>query len=183
MDKMRAEFEAWAKQQLWEIDWGEIEYGAYGYLSDLTQGAWLLWQDEAARQPERGEAVAWMTEDGERCVTERTMAGARKDGGAMLSSLSAYVVPLTYAHPPADDARVAELEAQCSHLASALAERTAQLTDSREQEGRMREALEAMLEIHGVTQRYADTHIEIPQSWVEVSEMARAALAAEKGEK
>lgn len=41
---------------------------------------------------------------------------------------------------------------------------------------RLREALEAMLEIHGVTQRYAETHIEIPQSWVEVSDLARAAL-------
>ncbi len=41
---------------------------------------------------------------------------------------------------------------------------------------RLKEALAAMLEIHGVTQRYADTHIEIPQSWVEVSDLARAAL-------
>ena len=61
---------------------------------------------------ERGKVVAWMTEDGERCVTARTMAGARKDGGAMLSSLSAYVVPLTYAHPPAAAGRATELEAQ-----------------------------------------------------------------------
>ena len=29
---------------------------------------------------------------------------------------------------------------------------------------RLKEALAAMLEIHGVTQRFADTHIEIPQS-------------------
>jgi len=41
---------------------------------------------------------------------------------------------------------------------------------------RLKEALAAMLEIHGVTQRYADTHIEIPQSWVDVSDFARAAL-------
>lgn len=41
---------------------------------------------------------------------------------------------------------------------------------------RLKEALAAMLEIHGVTQRYADTHIEIPQSWVEVSDLARAAM-------
>lgn len=44
---------------------------------------------------------------------------------------------------------------------------------------RLKEALEAMLEIHGVTQRYADTHIEIPQSWVDVSDLARAALKQE----
>jgi predicted XRE-type DNA-binding protein len=43
----------------------------------------------------------------------------------------------------------------------------------------LREALTAMLEIHGVTQSYAETHIEIPQSWVEVSDIARAALAAQ----
>ena len=41
---------------------------------------------------------------------------------------------------------------------------------------RLKEALAAMLEIHSVTQRYADTHIEIPQSWVDVSDFARAAL-------
>ena len=45
---------------------------------------------------------------------------------------------------------------------------------------RLREALEAMLEIHGVTQRYADAHIEIPQSWVDVSDLARAALQGEQ---
>jgi len=47
---------------------------------------------------------------------------------------------------------------------------------------RLREALEAMLEIHGVTQRYAETHIEIPLSWVEVSDLARAAIAKARGE-
>lgn len=45
------------------------------------------------------------------------------------------------------------------------------------------EALEAMLEVHGVTQAYAEKHIEIPQSWVEVSDLARAAIAKAKGEK
>ena len=45
---------------------------------------------------------------------------------------------------------------------------------------RLKEALAAMLEIHGVTQRYADTHIEIPQSWVDVSDFARAALQGEQ---
>ena len=45
--------------------------------------------------------------------------------------------------------------------------------------GRLKGALAAMLEIHGVTQRYADTHIEIPQSWVDASDFARAALSGE----
>lgn len=44
---------------------------------------------------------------------------------------------------------------------------------------RLREALKAMLEIHGVTHSYAETHIEIPQSWVEVSDLARASLQGE----
>lgn len=44
------------------------------------------------------------------------------------------------------------------------------------------EALQAMLEVHGVTQGYADKHIEIPQSWVEVSDIARAAIAKATGE-
>jgi len=48
---------------------------------------------------------------------------------------------------------------------------------------RLKEALTAMLEIHGVTQRYADAHIEIPQSWVDVSDLARAALAQEQENK
>lgn len=53
-----------------------------------------------------------------------------------------------------------------------LAERDALLAER----DRLREALTAMLEIHGVTQSYAETHIEIPQSWVDVSDFARAAL-------
>lgn len=42
----------------------------------------------------------------------------------------------------------------------------------------MQEALQAMLDVHGVTQAYTDKHIQIPQSWVEVSDVARSALAA-----
>lgn len=53
-----------------------------------------------------------------------------------------------------------------------LEERDALLADR----DRLKEALEAMLEIHGVTQRYADARIEIPQSWVDASDLARAAL-------
>ena len=45
---------------------------------------------------------------------------------------------------------------------------------------RLKEALAAMLEIHGVSQRYADTHIEIPQSWVDVSDLACAAQQGEQ---
>lgn len=40
------------------------------------------------------QAVAWMTPEGDRVVTEATMASARKDGGAMLSSLRPFTVAL-----------------------------------------------------------------------------------------
>ncbi len=56
-----------------------------------------------------------------------------------------------------------------------------EIASLRQQRDQLRAALEAMLEIHGVTQKYADTHIYIPQSWVEVSDIARAALAATEG--
>lgn len=44
------------------------------------------------------------------------------------------------------------------------------------------EALQAMLEVHGVNQAYADKHIEIHQSWVDLSDIARAAIAKATGE-
>lgn len=40
---------------------------------------------------------AWITEDGERVVTARTMEGAKKDGGAMLSSMRPFSVALVRA--------------------------------------------------------------------------------------
>ena len=43
-----------------------------------------------AEQP----AAAWMTEGGERVVSASTMEGARRDGGAMLSSMRPYTVKL-----------------------------------------------------------------------------------------
>lgn len=42
-----------------------------------------------------GAVVAWMTEDGERVVSAGTMARAESDGGATLSGLRPYSVPLT----------------------------------------------------------------------------------------
>ena len=38
------------------------------------------------------------------------------------------------------------------------------------------EALKAMLEVHGVRQEHANASVEIPQSWVELSDVARAAI-------
>lgn len=42
-------------------------------------------------------AAAWMTEDGQRVVPAHMMEGARRDGGAMLSSLKPYTVALVRA--------------------------------------------------------------------------------------
>lgn len=47
-----------------------------------------------AQAQQDAPAAAWMTPDGDRVVTGATMAGARKDGGAMLSSLRPYTVAL-----------------------------------------------------------------------------------------
>lgn len=167
--------------------WGEGDSIADEYDTvALRDTAKLYAKYEAARQPqERGEAVALtegeMAEMWIRANLAHPDHATRKQ--VAYTRLVEQEVARRYAHPPADDARVAELEAQVKHFAGHIAYIGKQLTESREREARMREALEAMLEIHGVTQRYADTHIEIPQSWVEVSEMARAALAADKGEK
>lgn len=149
------------------------------------RGEWDNERDEYAECPRpilthesRGAVVAAVRY----AIRGATMCGKENDfdpDAMVLNAVYALCGPFR-GGPTHDAGRVAELEAQCNHLASALAESTEQLTASREREERMREALEAMLEIHGVTQRYADTHIEIPQSWVEVSEMARAALAADK---
>ena len=51
----------------------------------------------AAFKAQQGEPGAWMHTDG-RVVTAATMSSARRDGGAMLSSLAGYTIPL-YASP------------------------------------------------------------------------------------
>ena len=51
----------------------------------------------AAPAADAQHAAAWMTPEGDRVVTEITMAGARKDGGASLSSLRPYSVALVRA--------------------------------------------------------------------------------------
>lgn len=73
-------------------------------------------------------------------------------------------------------ARLAKEADQRMQLQALLDDQVARNRALLAERGRLKEALAAMLEIHGVTQRYADTHIEIPQSWVDVSEFARAAL-------
>ena len=51
-------------------------------------------EKNAAPAAVAGPVAAWMTPEGDRVVTEATMAGARKDGGAMLSSMRPYTVAL-----------------------------------------------------------------------------------------
>ena len=43
------------------------------------------------------------------------------------------------------------------------------------------EALKAMLEVHGVRQEHANASVEIPQSWVDLSDVARTAIAKATG--
>ncbi|WP_019407190.1 hypothetical protein [Stutzerimonas stutzeri] len=73
-------------------------------------------------------------------------------------------------------ARLAKEADQRMQLQALLDDQVARNRALLAERDRLKEALAAMLEIHGVTQRYADTHIEIPQSWVDVSDFARAAL-------
>ncbi len=73
-------------------------------------------------------------------------------------------------------ARLAKEADQRMQLQALLDDQVARNRAILAERDRLKEALAAMLEIHGVTQRYADTHIEIPQSWVEVSDLARAAM-------
>ena len=61
-----------------------------------------------ARDQVQGEPVAWCTPDGERCVTAKTMESAKKDGGAMLSSLASFTVP-SYTIPQPAQATQAEV--------------------------------------------------------------------------
>lgn len=56
-------------------------------------------------QDQDAPAAAWMTPEGDRVVTEATMTGARKDGGAILSSLRAYSIALVRADAQKDLAR------------------------------------------------------------------------------
>lgn len=87
-----------------------FEDGAY--KDDHTQRHWWTWQNAlSATQPAQaaqgaGEVVAWCTPDGERCVTAKTYECARKDSGAMWSSMAPFTVP-AYTHPtPAQPAPV-----------------------------------------------------------------------------
>ena len=80
--------------------------------------------DRLAGQSQATRAVpsAWMHEDG-RVITAATMSGARKDGGAMLSSLRGYTIPL-YANPTAQEvtqqaAKDAEIQ-QLNNIIGAL---------------------------------------------------------------
>jgi len=63
-------------------------------------------QLRAALAAAPAQAVAWMTPEGDRVVTEATMASARKDGGAMLSSLRPFTVALGPIAAPAQSVAV-----------------------------------------------------------------------------
>ena len=75
-----------------------------------------------------------------------------------------------------------DIRATCDYLIRENAEQIGEIVALEEQRDELLEALKAMLEVHGVTQEYADKHIEIPQSWVEVSNLSRAAIAKAEGD-
>lgn len=49
---------------------------------------------------EEQEVVAWMTEDGERVITNKSRGTAMRDGGAIKSSVQPFSVPLARASRP-----------------------------------------------------------------------------------
>jgi hypothetical protein len=71
----------------------------YGHLSEATDDIAAAWEQaialrDAALSAQTPRTVsAWMHPDGH-VVPAATMDGARQDGGAMLSSLAAYTIPL-----------------------------------------------------------------------------------------
>lgn len=67
-----------------------------------------------------------------------------------------------------------------AHVMYLLQDAVQDMQELARQRDELASALEAMLEVHGVTQKYAETHIEIPQCWVDVSDIARAALQSIK---
>ncbi len=67
---------------------------------DLRHVAMLCAHATAAHQQEAQEPVAWMTQEGDRVTTAKTMNAARRDGGAMLTSLRSYSVALVRAAAP-----------------------------------------------------------------------------------
>ena len=75
------------------IGWGAGLGGMSDFLSAFARAVLA-----AAERDRGGEAVAWMHPDG-RVIPASTMLGARKDGGAILSSLRGYTTPL-YLPPP-----------------------------------------------------------------------------------
>ena len=78
----------------------------------------LIDEAKAAQAQQDAPAAAWMTPDGDRVVTETTMAGARKDGGAMLSSLRPYKVALVRADAR-QDASAAHPSRECLQQSAA----------------------------------------------------------------
>jgi len=77
----------------------------------MVAGAWLRrWLREVDVDESKHTPVAWLHEDG-RVIPACTMNAARRDGGAMLSSVSGYTTPL-YASAPDLAAEVERLRAE-----------------------------------------------------------------------
>lgn len=73
---------------------------AYPAGADLADEIDALLAAQPAPQQKVQEPVAWMTQEGDRVATEKTMNAARRGGGAMLTSLHSYSVALVRAAAP-----------------------------------------------------------------------------------
>lgn len=184
MDKMREEFEAWAESFAYDMRIGVVD-GINGYLDEMTQGAWMGWQ--AARQSsgqERGEAVApwrWIVEVENASPMASLLLIDKNEADTWSRRAGCTVFPV-YRDAATTDAqsRIAELEAQLAVEKAdsrAFAEENArlftQLTESREREGRMREAAMAI----------AGGHYGLIGKLKMQEALDKAALAAEKEQK
>jgi hypothetical protein len=88
-DTERAAFEAWVRFEAGR----RTDKDTHGYADISVELMWRAWQARAAiAQQPATPPMAWAHPDG-RVVPVATMESARKDGGAMLSSLSGYTIP------------------------------------------------------------------------------------------
>lgn len=99
-EKKTAKAEPVAIYQIWDNGpamWSDVSQDQYNRCNRAERR--IVYAAPAPQQAPLTDApaAAWMTEDGQRVVPAHTMEGARRDGGAMLSSLKPYTVALVRA--------------------------------------------------------------------------------------
>lgn len=200
-DKMREEFEAWAG-----LHWIDCSNGSHGIYNDAsTERAWLAWQ--AARQPqESGEAVAWQRfHNGEwRSCTKSFHDNCLNLAGYGSDDCIYKVRALHPAPSRLTPAVWRSWRKRCACLRAAAVSRwkvssadtkriaalESQLAESREREGRMRQALGLVIDLSSKEWQESDgsrkgaTDNQGRRLWFispDVMQAVVAALAAEKG--